>query len=49
MIATVDFEINGTEYRIERGRRPNALKFFIDGREQLIMNSKVTCEKPKKK
>ena len=31
MITTVDFEINGTEYRIERGRRPNVLKFFIDG------------------
>ena len=31
MITTVDFEINGTEYRIERGRRPNVLKFFING------------------
>ncbi len=31
MITTVDFEINGKEYRIERGRRPNVLKFFIDG------------------
>jgi DNA repair exonuclease SbcCD ATPase subunit len=33
MITTVDFEINGTEYRIERGRRPNILRFFIDGTE----------------
>lgn len=33
MITTVDFEINGTEYRIERGRRPNVLKFFINGLE----------------
>ena len=33
MIVTVDFEINGTEYRIERGRRPNVLKFFINGTE----------------
>jgi DNA repair exonuclease SbcCD ATPase subunit len=33
MITTVDFEINGTEYRIERGRRPNVLKFFVDGTE----------------
>ena len=29
MIVTVDFEINGIEYRIERGRRPNVLKFFV--------------------
>ena len=33
MMTTVDFEINGTEYRIERGRRPNILKFYIDGVE----------------
>ena len=33
MITTVDFEIKGTEYRIERGRRPNVLKFYIDGNE----------------
>jgi len=31
MIVTVDFEIDGTEYRIERGRRPNTLKLFVDG------------------
>ena len=34
MIITVDFDINGKEYRIERGRRPNTLKFFIDGVEK---------------
>lgn len=33
MITTVDFEIKGTEYRIERGRKPNVLKFYIDGNE----------------
>lgn len=33
MIVTVDFVIDGREYRIERGRRPNTLKFFIDGVE----------------
>ena len=33
MIVTVDFEINGIEYRIERGRRPNVLKFFVNGSE----------------
>ncbi|MDA7807181.1 AAA family ATPase [bacterium] len=34
MIVTVDFDINGKEYRIERGRRPNTLKFYIDGVEK---------------
>ena len=33
MIVTVDFEIDGTEYRIERGRRPNTLKLFVNGTE----------------
>lgn len=31
MIATVEFEINGTEYRIERGRKPNILRLIVDG------------------
>ena len=31
MITTVDFEKGGIEYRIERGRRPNTLKFYING------------------
>ena len=34
MIVTVDFDINGKEYRIERGRRPNTLRFYIDGVEK---------------
>ena len=33
MIVSVDFEINGIDYRIERGRRPNVLRFFVDGTE----------------
>jgi DNA repair exonuclease SbcCD ATPase subunit len=33
MMTTVDFEINGAEYRIERGRKPNVLKFFVNGQE----------------
>ncbi len=33
MIVSVDFELNGIEYRIERGRRPNVLRFFVDGTE----------------
>ena len=33
MITTVEFEIQGKEYRIERGRRPNVLKLYIDGQD----------------
>jgi DNA repair exonuclease SbcCD ATPase subunit len=33
MIVSVDFDINGREYRIERGRRPNILRLFVDGNE----------------
>ena len=35
MITTVEFEIEGKSYRIERGRRPNVLKLFIDGTDAL--------------
>ena len=31
MLVTLDFVKNGVEYRIERGRKPNILKLFIDG------------------
>jgi DNA repair exonuclease SbcCD ATPase subunit len=31
MMVTVDFELSGRQYRIERGRRPNVLNFFVDG------------------
>jgi len=35
MMTTVEFEIQGKKYRIERGRRPNVLKFFIDGEDAI--------------
>ena len=35
MITTVEFEIQDKKYRIERGRRPNILKLFIDGEDVL--------------
>ena len=35
MIVTTEFEIQGKKYRIERGRRPNILKLFIDGDDVL--------------
>jgi len=34
MLVTVDFEWNGIDYKIERGRKPNVLKFYIGGEEQ---------------
>lgn len=34
MVVSLEFSINGKEYRIERGRKPKVLRFFIDNKEQ---------------
>lgn len=34
MQVTVDFNSNGVDYKIVRGRKPNVLKFFINDKEQ---------------
>jgi len=34
MLVTVEFSINGKQYRIERGRKPAITKLYIDGNEQ---------------
>jgi DNA repair exonuclease SbcCD ATPase subunit len=34
MLVTVEFEKDGQDYRIERGRKPNILKFYVGGQEQ---------------
>ena len=34
MLVTIDFEVNGVDYRIERGRKTNVLKFYIGDQEQ---------------
>ena len=34
MLCTVTFEKDGIEYHIERGRKPNVLKFSVNGHEQ---------------
>ncbi len=34
MLVTVEFEVNGQNFRIERGRKPNVLKFFVNDQEQ---------------
>ena len=33
MMVTVDFNIGSTEYRIERGRRPNVLRLLVNGED----------------
>lgn len=34
MLVTVEFEHNGIDYKIERGRKPNILKFYVGGEEK---------------
>lgn len=34
MLVTLAFEKDGTNYRIERGRKPNILKFYVNDQEQ---------------
>jgi len=36
MLVTLSFERSGTKYRIERGRKPTVMKFFVDDKEQSI-------------
>ncbi len=36
MMVTIDFEKEGISYRIERGRKPNTMKFFVGDSEQEI-------------
>lgn len=36
MVVTIDFEKDGTNYRIERGRKPGIMKFFVGDQEQEI-------------
>jgi DNA repair exonuclease SbcCD ATPase subunit len=38
MLCTVTFEKDGVEYHIERGRKPNVLKFSINGTEQKLLD-----------
>jgi DNA repair exonuclease SbcCD ATPase subunit len=38
MLVTLNFEKDGNKYRIERGRSPNVLKFYINEHEQLDTN-----------
>jgi DNA repair exonuclease SbcCD ATPase subunit len=34
MLVSLDFNVNGTEYKIERGRKPNVLRFYVNSEEK---------------
>jgi len=34
MLVSLEFSINGKDFRIERGRKPNILKFYVNNEEQ---------------
>ena len=34
MLVSLDFSVHGKNYRIERGRKPNVLRFYVDSEEQ---------------
>jgi len=36
MLVTIEFEKDGIDYRIERGRKPNTMAFYVGGQEQQI-------------
>ena len=38
MLVTLTFEKDGTNYKVERGRGPNILKFFINDQEQELID-----------
>lgn len=34
MLVSLEFDVNGKDYKIERGRKPNVLKFYVNHEEQ---------------
>ena len=34
MLATLEFSVNGIDYKIERGRKPNILRFYVNNEQQ---------------
>jgi len=38
MMVSLDFSVAGQDYRIERGRKPNVLKFYVNNHEQEILD-----------
>ena len=40
MLVTVEFEVGGVDYRIERGRKPNILRLYVNNQEQKAEDEK---------
>ena len=38
MLVTLEFSVNGVDYKIERGRKPNILKFYVNDKEEEAQN-----------
>lgn len=38
MLVSLDFSVNGQNYRVERGRKPNLLRFYVNNEEQQTTN-----------
>ena len=36
MLVSLDFDVGSRQYRIERGRKPNVLKFYVNNEEQTV-------------
>jgi DNA repair exonuclease SbcCD ATPase subunit len=34
MLVSLEFSVNGQDYKVERGRKPNVLKFYVNNEEQ---------------
>lgn len=39
MLVTLDLSVNGHDYRIERGRKPNVLRFYVDSEEKVASDT----------
>ena len=39
MLVTLDLTVNGHDYRIERGRKPNVLRFYVDSEEKIASDT----------
>ena len=39
-LVTVEFEVGGQHYRIERGRKPNVLRLYVNDQEQKAVDEK---------
>ena len=38
MLVSLDFSVGAQQYRIERGRKPNLLKFYVDNQEKAVQD-----------